>query len=135
MGGSILALQTSVLPALLLAGAHLVNQNSLTCASCAQCIFGITPAVVLVIHTLFRAAAVTEKCIHLPAFVNSWISDDSAMEHKHHHFVQYILNSSAGFYIKGLRLTSFMVLKVTYMLGMLGFSLVVTITLKSVDQV
>eukprot|EP00812_Abedinium_dasypus_P015470 NODE_90_length_2151_cov_416.116412.p2 GENE.NODE_90_length_2151_cov_416.116412~~NODE_90_length_2151_cov_416.116412.p2 ORF type:complete len:272 (+),score=88.25 NODE_90_length_2151_cov_416.116412:1036-1851(+) len=132
--GSILALQTSVLPAVVLAGVHLLKSQSLTCDSCVHGIFGVTPAVALVLYTLFRMAAVTEKCVHVPAFVNSWYSGDDAMEQKHHHFVQYILNSSAGFYIKGLRLTTFMVLKVTYFLCALGFSVAVTITLRGVDH-
>lgn len=132
--GSILALQTSVPPAVLLTAMHLLGHKSLTCGSCVQSIFGMLPPVVLALYTLFRTAAVTEKCIHVPAFVNSWITDGSAMEQEHHHFVQYIFNSSAGFYIKGLRLTTFMVVKVTYFLGMLGFSLVVRIGLETMDQ-
>eukprot|EP00812_Abedinium_dasypus_P010464 NODE_4084_length_712_cov_234.123288.p3 GENE.NODE_4084_length_712_cov_234.123288~~NODE_4084_length_712_cov_234.123288.p3 ORF type:complete len:52 (+),score=19.57 NODE_4084_length_712_cov_234.123288:3-158(+) len=48
--------------------------------------------------------------------------------------VQYIVNSSAGFYIKGLRLTTFMVLKVTCFLCTLGFFVVVTLTLHAVDD-
>eukprot|EP00812_Abedinium_dasypus_P016114 NODE_980_length_1281_cov_650.845840.p1 GENE.NODE_980_length_1281_cov_650.845840~~NODE_980_length_1281_cov_650.845840.p1 ORF type:complete len:333 (-),score=118.65 NODE_980_length_1281_cov_650.845840:268-1128(-) len=131
---SILALQTSVLPAVVLAGVHLLKSQSLTCDSCIQGIFTVAPAVALVLHTLFRVAAVTEKCIHMPAFMTSWICCDGALAQKHHHFIQCLLNSSAGFYIKGLRLTTFMVLKLTYFLCALSFSVVVAITLKGVDH-
>eukprot|EP00811_Abedinium_folium_P032468 NODE_5510_length_1763_cov_5.131418.p1 GENE.NODE_5510_length_1763_cov_5.131418~~NODE_5510_length_1763_cov_5.131418.p1 ORF type:complete len:226 (-),score=51.48 NODE_5510_length_1763_cov_5.131418:388-1065(-) len=130
---SILALQTTVLPVVLLTGAQVLNNASLSCQACMQGMLAAMPSGAMVLYALFRAAAVTEKCNHVPAFVNSWYSDDSSVD-KMHHFVQYIVNSSAGFYVKGVRLTTFMVLKTTYFILALGFSLVTSITLKTVQE-
>eukprot|EP00811_Abedinium_folium_P003935 NODE_1361_length_2505_cov_7.190496.p1 GENE.NODE_1361_length_2505_cov_7.190496~~NODE_1361_length_2505_cov_7.190496.p1 ORF type:complete len:753 (+),score=152.82 NODE_1361_length_2505_cov_7.190496:2-2260(+) len=130
---SLLALESSVLPVLLLTGAQVLNTSSLTCLPCIQGILAALPSGAMVLYVFSRAAAVTDKCQHVPAFVNSWHSDDGSVD-KMHHFVQYVVNSSAGFYVFRVRLTTFMVLKVTYFILALGFSLVTSIMLKKVQE-
>jgi len=59
---------------------------------------------------LYCAAAVTEKCSRVPALLNAM-----AMQHEERQcLVQYVTNSAAGFYVKEVRLTAGIALKLTY---------------------
>eukprot|EP00929_Paragymnodinium_shiwhaense_P074212 TRINITY_DN37957_c0_g1_i2.p1 TRINITY_DN37957_c0_g1~~TRINITY_DN37957_c0_g1_i2.p1 ORF type:complete len:1190 (-),score=272.66 TRINITY_DN37957_c0_g1_i2:276-3845(-) len=73
------------------------------------------PHALLLVWTLFRAAAVTEKCERTPALVNSLILDSmDTINHDRQYMVAYIEHSAAGFYVQGVRLTASLVLKVCY---------------------
>jgi len=59
---------------------------------------------------LYCAAAVTEKCSRVPALLNAM-----AIQHEERQcLVQYVTNSAAGFYVKEVRLTAGIALKLTY---------------------
>eukprot|EP00747_Dinoflagellata_sp_TGD_P090025 gnl/TRDRNA2_/TRDRNA2_164545_c0_seq1.p1 gnl/TRDRNA2_/TRDRNA2_164545_c0~~gnl/TRDRNA2_/TRDRNA2_164545_c0_seq1.p1 ORF type:complete len:252 (+),score=62.56 gnl/TRDRNA2_/TRDRNA2_164545_c0_seq1:95-757(+) len=82
----------------------------------------------------FTAAAVTEKCSRVPALVNSMLLDgvDDDVElmlywHERQCVVQYIMNSAAGFYIKEVRLTASVALKLAYTTGLCFFAVLTKI--------
>jgi len=134
-----LALNTAVLAALLLTGVELLQpDNSMHLAGpdgtrCGALWFGwaFTP-VVLVLFTVFQAAAVTEKCSRVPAMVNSWTFEECQMDHGRQYVVQYIMHSAAGFYVKGVRLSAFMALKLAYIFGVVLFTSVTQYLLRKV---
>jgi len=133
---SFLALNTSVLATLLLTGVEVLQGagNSLRLtgpgSQCAAfwCGWVLSP-VVLVLFTVFRAAQVTEKCSRVPALVNSWTFEDRQIDHGRQYVVQYITHSAAGFYVKGVRLSAYMALKLMYIFGGVLFTMV-TVVLK-----
>jgi len=92
---------------------------------------GHLPYVLLATASLvlfFKAAAVTNKCMRVPALINSvpnWAVDP--IDHQRQYVVHYIMNSEAGFYIKGVRLTTFMALKLSYLIGVVIIGLVMRI--------
>ncbi|CAJ1407625.1 unnamed protein product, partial [Effrenium voratum] len=59
-------------------------------------------------YTMMRAAAVTEKASRVAPLVNSWKfeSKKDSMDENRQYVVQYIIQSEAGFYMKGVRLTA-----------------------------
>eukprot|EP00747_Dinoflagellata_sp_TGD_P023617 gnl/TRDRNA2_/TRDRNA2_129942_c2_seq1.p1 gnl/TRDRNA2_/TRDRNA2_129942_c2~~gnl/TRDRNA2_/TRDRNA2_129942_c2_seq1.p1 ORF type:complete len:513 (-),score=74.71 gnl/TRDRNA2_/TRDRNA2_129942_c2_seq1:84-1457(-) len=133
METSFVAVQTSVFAWLLHVAIQLVaNGNNFvhTWTSC-ESWWGVLVAApvqyvllgVLTLVTLFKAALVSEKCARVPALVNSFIKHEKYIDHDRQFVVQYIANSAAGIYVKGVRLTAFMALKVTYILGALGVAL------------
>jgi len=64
------------------------------------------------------AAAVSEKCTRVPPVVNSLLVDPgSAVTSRHHSFVSFISNSDAGFYVKGNRLNSMVLMNYCYLCG------------------
>ena len=71
-------------------------------------------------YTLFRMAVITEKCARVPALVNSIPSASAGCEWDTSvgRLVDYIGNSAPGFYVKGVRLTVFMVMKLSYVVGL-----------------
>mmetsp|Transcript_7678 Transcript_7678/g.19022 ORF Transcript_7678/g.19022 Transcript_7678/m.19022 type:complete len:188 (-) Transcript_7678:100-663(-) len=62
----------------------------------------------------YRAAAVTEKCLRVPALMNSLVVQGHPINGALEFLVQFITQSAAGFYVRGVRLTAFMVLKGAY---------------------
>lgn len=91
----------------------------------------VYPPVLLLLYSLTRAAAVSEKCSRVAPFINSWDFPseeteeyDSEWLHKgRQYIVQYIMQSEAGFYVKGVRLSNFTVMKLCYGFGALSFAL------------
>jgi len=86
--------------------------------SCWWCMWMLPPWILL-LYELYRAASVTEQCALVPSMVNSWTqtaSSDDQANRQIHYAVQHIIHSAAGFYIKGVRITSYMTIKVTYLL-------------------
>ncbi|CAJ1396421.1 unnamed protein product [Effrenium voratum] len=90
------------------------------------------PPTLLFFVTMLRAAAVTEKASRVAPLINSWTfqaanSDDSSdegwMDLERHYIVQYINQSEAGFYMKGVRVTSFDVQKIGYYFAAFTFTL------------
>jgi len=62
----------------------------------------------------FFGAAVTEKCSRVPAMINTMTFDDCQRQS----MVQYVMNSAAGLYIKEVRLTASVVMKLSYVTGL-----------------
>jgi len=109
-----LVVNTSVLTVPLLTGLnYMLNASDQTLAL--RSLSSTIPMVFLMLYCQYRAAAVTEKCSRAPALVNSLVVDEVAMDCKRQYLVQYIVQSAAGFYTKGVRLTAFMVLKFAYL--------------------
>jgi hypothetical protein len=134
-----LASTTSIFATLLLTGAQLLQGNKSSFDTtdldvhCSALWCGwILPPVVLVLITVFRAAAVSEKCSRVPALVNSWTYEDGRhIDQERQYVVQYIMHSAAGFYVKGVRLQTFMAIKLTYLLGVAAFAGLTQLTLRS----
>jgi len=72
----------------------------------------------LIAAVLFaKAASVTEKCLKAVPLVNSVTMDDDQLSHERQYLVAYIVQSNAGFYIKGSRFTKAMLVKSCYFIG------------------
>jgi len=73
----------------------------------------------------YRAAMVTQKCWQAPALMTSLAGEGVATSAERQHLIQCLLQSNAGFYVRGVRLTVFMVLKVAYLFVIvtLGFAM------------
>lgn len=136
-----LAAGTSVLLQVLLTGMELMqgdtgalNQADVP-AHCQLLWCGwIMPPVLMLLMVFFRAAAVTEKCSRVPALVNSWTfaeDDGNQIDHGRQYVVQYIMHSGAGFYVKGVRLSAFMAIKMSYLIGVVTFTIVTQSVLRS----
>lgn len=79
--------------------------------------FALLPPVLLALGawTVFSfGAAVTEKCSRVPAMINTMTFGDTERQS----MVQYVMNSAAGLYIKEVRLTASVVMKLTYVTGL-----------------
>lgn len=127
-----LAVSTSVLAVVMLTGVEIVNMGSLSSLSrlggkCEVLWAGwVSPLVALTLYAIFKAAAITEKCSRVPSLVNSWIRRGEGgveFDHQRQYMVQYIMHSSAGFYVKGVRLSAMWAWKMTYLMGVVVFTL------------
>jgi len=126
-----LALNTAVLGLLMLTGVQVVDSGlevvldprepggQIAALWCAW----VLPPVGLVFFTVFSAAAVTEKCNRVPSLVNSWHFGESEPDRDRPYIVQHIAQSAAGFYVKGVRLSTVVPMKLTYLFGLLAFTL------------
>lgn len=76
-----------------------------------------------VLRVFAAAAAVTDKCMRVPALINS-LSFGPGTERERHHLVEYISHSAAGFYICDVRLTLGMVAKFLYVWSVICFGFV-----------
>jgi len=132
-----LAQSTSVLATVLLTGVEVMQSRDSAVAGiaggrCAALWCGwVLPPMLLVIYTVFRAAAVTEKCCRVPALVNSWPFTEEQIDNGRQYVVEYITHSAAGFYVKGVRLSAFMAFKLTYLFGVVMFTLITQAVLRS----
>jgi hypothetical protein len=117
-----LALQTTVMGITMLGVVELVGPSGAECAS--LWFLSQSPLLIVCLRTLFGAAAVSEKCSRVPPLVNSLVFDENPIDYERQYMVQYITSSAAGFYVKGVRLTSTMVLKLTYGMIIVTFTLV-----------
>lgn len=90
----------------------------------------VLPPTALVFYSVFRAAAVTEQANRVPALVNSWMLTGQQIDQDKQYVVQYIIHSAAGFYVKGVRLNATWALKLSYLFGVLLFSLLTQSVLK-----
>mmetsp|Transcript_129108 Transcript_129108/g.373667 ORF Transcript_129108/g.373667 Transcript_129108/m.373667 type:complete len:712 (-) Transcript_129108:149-2284(-) len=66
-----------------------------------------------VLRIFVIAAAVTDKCLRVPALINTLTFGEGA-DRERLHLVEYIVHSAAGFYVCDVRLTLGMVTKFTY---------------------
>lgn len=98
-----------------------------------QWILWFYPLITLYLYTMMRAAAVTEKVSRVAPLINSWTfqvhGEDGGdpeprwVDHERQYIVQYINQSEAGFYIRGTKLSTFNVQKMTYYFVALSFAL------------
>jgi hypothetical protein len=93
--------------------------------------FSVFSPFAISLYAFFSAAVVSEKCSRVPSLVNSMVlgtapDPDTALELDARYFrlVDYLRNSAAGFYLKGVRLTAFMVMKLTYVVGLVTLTLI-----------
>jgi hypothetical protein len=126
---SLICMQTSVLGALMLSGIELYDEKGPLTHSASRAVLWSLPMssyVVISLYVLLRAATVTEKCSRVPSLINSIAIDCHTQELDRDAFaiVDYVTNSAAGFYVKGVRLRYFMVLKLMYFLGIALLTLV-----------
>eukprot|EP00927_Polykrikos_kofoidii_P010765 TRINITY_DN14550_c0_g1_i3.p1 TRINITY_DN14550_c0_g1~~TRINITY_DN14550_c0_g1_i3.p1 ORF type:complete len:634 (+),score=84.88 TRINITY_DN14550_c0_g1_i3:194-1903(+) len=127
--GCFMSVQAAVGVTLLLSGSEIVTANWRGDARLAKIAFlrysGWLPVAFLILYCLFRAAAVTGRCLRAPALVNSLIcSSEDSVNLERQYMVAYMEQSKAGFYFLGIRLTCFMVFKCFYGLMLLTFTLV-----------
>jgi len=82
----------------------------------------------LVAMVLFaKAASVTDKCSKVAPLVNSvTLEEDQEIDHERQYVVAYIIQSDAGFYVKGSRFTAAMLFKSCYLFGTIICGLVTT---------
>jgi len=75
--------------------------------------------IVLVVLALFaKAASVTDKCSKVAPLVNSvTFEEDDQIHYERQYLVSYIIQSDAGFYVKGSRFTVAMLMKCCYVFG------------------
>jgi len=76
-----------------------------------------------VLRVFVVAAAITDKCMRVPALINS-LSFGIGKERERQHLVEYIAHSAAGFYICDIRLSLGMVTKFVYVWSVILFSFV-----------
>ncbi|CAE7393640.1 unnamed protein product [Symbiodinium sp. CCMP2592] len=80
--------------------------------------------VILFLYVLSTSAAVTEKVDRLAPLVNSWSFDGrETLDASRQYVVSYILHSHAGFYVRGIRITSANVQKLVYYFAAGSFGL------------
>eukprot|EP00931_Biecheleriopsis_adriatica_P119305 TRINITY_DN94544_c0_g1_i1.p1 TRINITY_DN94544_c0_g1~~TRINITY_DN94544_c0_g1_i1.p1 ORF type:complete len:622 (+),score=76.87 TRINITY_DN94544_c0_g1_i1:73-1938(+) len=70
------------------------------------------------LYTLFKAAEVTEKCNRSICFINSLQSNSGpVLDKKRSFLVRHMADSGAGFYIRGVKVTSLAFMKMLYGTG------------------
>lgn len=128
-----LAVGSSVLALMILTLREILNSNALSTllqspssALCTSLWAGwVLPLAGLVFYAVFIGAVVTEKCLRAPAMVNAWTADEHEyIDHKRQYFVQYISQSSAGWYVIGVRVSALWASKVSYLFAAVVFTLV-----------
>lgn len=78
------------------------------------------PMLLLALQAIYKAARVTEKCSHTPALVNSLMIKGIPLHKQRQYVVNYIEQSAAGFYAKGVRINLPLCMKLAYIVVM-GF--------------
>jgi len=74
--------------------------------------------------TFYLATVISEKCSRVPSLINALSCPGDNLSLQRQYVVQYIKASEAGLYVKGVRLTANMVVKLTYLCGMVTFGLI-----------
>lgn len=136
LSGAILLLGMSCLgPLVLLAERVLRNPDFLQAnIDSAFWIAWLYPPVLQFLYTLARAASVTGRACRVAPLVNSWKFEsespvegedevESGMDPGRQYVVQYIIQSEAGFYMKGVRIAASDVQKMCYYLLAFTFGL------------
>lgn len=101
------------------------NDDWLDSLPCVVLLAGwVVPPIGLAFFTVFKAAAISEKCSRVPALVNAWYASEEVVDLNVQYVVRYIVDSNAGFYIRGVRLTAFWALKFSYIFGLLAFTVI-----------
>jgi len=91
--------------------------SNTTC--CALWVGWMAPLWLWLLYIAYQAAEVTAQCARVPALINSWINTEKDLL-----LVEYIMNSSAGFYIQGVRVTPYMAMKASYFIGAITFTII-----------
>lgn len=129
---SFLAVGTSVVGSLLLTGivllqaqdTHWVDVGHLSPHCTALWCGWFLPPLIMLLYTICCMAAVTERCLRVPALVNSWPNQEGkAIDHDRQFLVHHIILSSAGFYVKGVRLSASVAIKFAYLSSGVLFTL------------
>ena len=79
-----------------------------------------------IVRLFFTAAEVTERCTRVPSLVNACIFGPGT-DADRHYLVQYIVNSSAGFYMFQVRITSQMTVKFAHFFAVATFAVLTQI--------
>jgi hypothetical protein len=122
-------LQASVVMALALtstemARAHWIGDEGLSRIALLR-FLGWLPFAFLMLYCLFKAAGVTEKCRRAPSLVNSLIiTPEETINFERQYMVDFMMQTEAGFYVLGIRLTVFMVFKCSYVLLLASLTMV-----------
>lgn len=126
-----LAIATSILAVLMLTLREIWDASRLAWlaqASVAPCSalwagWVLSPAA-LIFYCMFMGATVTEKCLRAPSLVNSWITGEhDYIDNERQYFVQYIMQSSAGWYVRGVRLSVMWAVKIVYLFAVVVFTI------------
>jgi len=115
-----LVLQTALLMAVLI-GITAVVLNEDEPWVHAWVVIAVFPLAMVGARLFFKASEVTEKCTRVPPLINSLSLGESQVDPCRHYLVQYITYSAAGFYVKEVRLTAAMTIKLAYLSGMVAF--------------
>jgi len=84
-------------------------------------LIAVFPLAMMSARLFFKASGVTEKCTRVPSLINSLSFGGAEVDQRRHYLVQYINYSAAGFYVKDVRLTSAMAIKLVYVSGIVAF--------------
>lgn len=76
----------------------------------------------LLVRAFLVAAGITDKCVRVPALVNSLCFGVNT-EQRRHLLVEFVRRSDAGFYVFDVRLTTGMALRFMYMWSIIAFGL------------
>ena len=79
-----------------------------------------------IVRLFFTAAEVTERCTRVPSLVNACIFGPGT-DADRQYLVQYIVNSSAGFYMFQVRITSQMTVKFAHVCAVATFAVLTQI--------
>lgn len=128
----LLTLGTSVLGVLLLTLREVLSGSTLSSLSrasgltCTSLWAGwVLPPAALIFYAVLMGAAVTEKCLRLPSLANSVLTGgDRYVNYERQFFVQYVVQSSAGWYVGGVRVSAMWALKVSYLFVVVAFTLI-----------
>jgi hypothetical protein len=107
--------------ALLTTTAGVLSEASGEGLSSSKIVVEVLPGLLLGLLSLslfFKGAALSEKCVRVAPLVNSLFSDGKDnLDDTRQYTVMYINNSLAGFYVKEVRLSMLMAMKITYLGG------------------
>ena len=132
LSGSILMLGLSCLGPLVLLAERALRDPDFVSASLdtALWIAWLYPPILQFLYVTARAASVTGRACRVAPLVNSWKfesqeeeSEVSGMDPGRQYVVQYIMQSEAGFYMKGVRITNSDVQKMGYYLVAFTFGI------------
>jgi len=85
--------------------------------SCTAMWYGwMAPPWCIMLYVFFRAADVTQLCIRVPSIINGMSFGANKVLYDTQDAARYIIQSEAGFYIEGVRITSSLAVKITYLL-------------------
>jgi len=131
-----LTMQSAVIIAVLCCAGRLVTMtinlitDSADVDAIGMMLLSFTPVIVTAFATLVlctKAASVTAKCSRVPALINSMTSKEGKhIDHEHQYLVTYIAHSDAGFYVKGSRFTTALLVKFWYLIVAIVCSMVST---------
>jgi len=127
---SFLVLQSTALTMVLLAGSNLYRGDFRSGASAAAWLCSSATLVVGVVFIFFKAAGVSERCMRMPALINS-LDFGKQVDTRRHFLVEFISYSGAGFYVGEVRLTTAIAIKLTYFGCVVAFAIITQLYYKT----